>query len=413
MKYVLPAILVLAVLSDSFAQIISTGQRADSLDTTLSVQERDTLYRVDTVILRNAIPVYTGYGTDTLAISDTLLRVSITKVASLDHYFNRISIIGVGDIMLGTNYPDGRYLPPNGGRDLLAEVTPALKMADVTFGNLEGAVGDEGGNPKDCNNPQYCYFFRMPESYLALIKAAGFDLLSVANNHVSDFGYSGRQITEKILEGSGIPFSGFPSHPTAIIERKGLKIGLAAFAPHNGTLQMGDTATAGRIVRDLADSADIVIVSFHSGAEGSNHQHVPRADEVFLGHNRGNVYAFSRQMIDAGADIIFGHGPHVTRAVDLYKGRFIAYSLGNFCTYRRFNLRGPNGYAPVIRVVTDRQGQFQYADVLSVIQEAPGGPREDPGGNAWRILRELTAEDFPEAPLEFRKNRILPAPSAN
>ena len=64
-----------------------------------------------------------------------------------------------------------------------------------------------------------------------------------------------------------------------------------------------------------------------------------------MGEDRGNIYEFSRFMIDNGADIVFGHGPHVLRAVDLYKDRFIAYSLGNFATYKRFNLSGGRTFA--------------------------------------------------------------------
>ncbi len=108
-------------------------------------------------------------------------------------------------------------------------------------------------------------------------------------------------------------------------------------------------AEAEEIVRHLADTCDIVIVSFHGGAEGANYQHVTKDYEMYYTENRGNVYSFAHRMIDAGADVIFGHGPHITRAVEVYNERFIAYSLGNFCTYGRFNLSGPNGIAPVIK----------------------------------------------------------------
>ena len=122
----------------------------------------------------------------------------------------------------------------------------------------------------------------------------------------------------------------------------------------------------------LDDSCDIVIVSFHGGAEGADYQNVTRETETFYGENRGNVYEFSHRMIDAGADIVFGHGPHVTRAIEVYKDRFIAYSLGNFCTYRRFNLTGPNGFAPLLRVKTDTFGKFVEADIIPVYQDNLG-----------------------------------------
>jgi hypothetical protein len=100
-------------------------------------------------------------------------------------------------------------------------------------------------------------------------------------------------------------------------------------------------------------------------------------------------------VVDAGADVVFGHGPHVTRAVELYGERLICYSLGNFATYKRFNLRGPNGIAPIVKVYTDREGVFQRGEVVSVYQPGEGGPRIDPQERALHVLRELTSTDFP------------------
>lgn len=322
--------------------------------------------------------------------------------------YDSISIIGVGDIMMGTNYPSNAYLPPNEGKDLLKPVSDWLRNADLTFGNLEGVILNDGGNPKNCRNPETCYIFRSPENYIQHLIDAGFDVLSTANNHVNDFGYVGRQNTARVLTDYHVPFAGFNTHPSVIFEENGVTYGFAAFAPHSGTMSFFDTQTASKIVAELKSKTDIVIVSFHAGAEGRDHQHVPKKTETFLGANRGDVYRFSRLMIDAGADVIFGHGPHVTRAVDLYKGRFIAYSLGNFCTYRRFNLSGVNGYAPAIKVYTNLLGEFQKADVLSIVQYRPGGPIPDPNHNAFKLIEKLTRSDIPESNLKFEGNSIYP-----
>ncbi len=317
------------------------------------------------------------------------------------------TIIGVGDMMLGTNFPSENYLPANQGRNLLAPVKEYLQSADVTFGNLEGVVLNEGGTPKNCNNPETCYIFRSPEYMVERLIEAGFDVVSTANNHVNDFGVVGRTNTAKVLNELNLPFAGFNTHPYTIFESGGLKIGFAAFAPHSGTMSFFDIKGAKEIVTMLDQQTDIVIVSFHAGAEGKEAQHVPRKEERFLGANRGDVYKFSRDMIDAGADILFGHGPHVTRAVDLYKNRFIAYSLGNFCTYNRFNLQGVNGYAPIIKVYTNKEGEFLKAEVLSITQNRPGGPEPDSGHHAYNIIKQLTQEDIPEAPLKFSNNAIF------
>ncbi|MGF1533301.1 MAG: CapA family protein [Bernardetiaceae bacterium] len=318
-----------------------------------------------------------------------------------------VRIIGVGDIMMGTNYPSASYLPPNDGKDLLAPVVEILKAADVTFGNLEGTVLNEGGNVKKCSNPDACYAFRMPEKYVDNLLTAGFDLVSIANNHVGDFGEPGRKNTVAYLQRVGLAAAGLLSQPTAIIERNGLKFGLAAFAPNSGTVDIRNLNEAKTIVRELAKTVDIVIVSFHGGAEGRNHQHVPCKTEIYYGENRGNVCAFAEAVIDAGADVVFGHGPHVTRAINLYKGRFIAYSLGNFCTYARFSLTGESGLAPIISVETDREGKFVQAQITSIFQEKPGGVQLDPQKRVVKIIQKLTKDDFPDAPLKITDEGLI------
>ena len=312
-----------------------------------------------------------------------------------------ISVIGVGDIMMGTNYPNASYLPANHGRNLLKPVEEILNSADITFGNLEGVLLDEGGTPKHCNNPDLCFLFRTPVRYVDNLVNAGFDLLSVANNHVGDFGPEGRRSTAETLEKAGIAYAGFANNPTTIIKHEGLKIGMAAFSPFRGTANMHDISYVQRIVKELKEKTDIVIVSFHGGAEGVDFQSVTCEVEFFYGENRGNVCEFAYSAIDAGADIVFGHGPHVTRAVDIYKDRFIAYSLGNFCTYARFNLRGENGIAPIMKVYVDEKGKFIEAKAFSIIQTGRGGPRPDPNNRAVRSLQRLTINDFPYTQLRI------------
>ncbi len=114
-----------------------------------------------------------------------------------------------------------------------------------------------------------------------------------------------------------------------------------------------------------------------------------RGDEVYLGTNRGSVYRFAHEVVDAGADVVFGHGPHVTRALELYKDRLICYSLGNFATYRRFNLSGPNGIAPIVRVDVNRAGEFLSGEVAAVYQPGEGGPRPDPSRRAIQNHQSL------------------------
>lgn len=310
------------------------------------------------------------------------------------------SIVGVGDMMLGTSYPSTSYLPPNGGKDLLAPVADLLRDADVTFGNLEGTIIDKGGTPKTCSNPSICYVFRSPETYVQHFVDAGFDLLSIANNHSGDFGPEGRRRTKEVLQEAGIGFAGLAgTDEKVIIERNGLRFGFCAFAPNSGTCDIRNISRAKAIVSELAQEADIVIVSFHGGAEGESKQHVTRSTETYYGENRGNVYAFAHAVVDAGADIVFGHGPHVTRAMELYQDRLICYSLGNFCTYGRFNLNGAAGISPLVRVEVDKNGQFVSGNVTATYQQKTHGPRIDSQKRVISKLMELSKADFPESPL--------------
>lgn len=318
-----------------------------------------------------------------------------------------VSIIGVGDIMMGTNFPEDHYLPPNQGRDLLSDVDSILQSADITFGNLEGVILNEGGDPKYCRDPKVCYIFRSPEYMLQNLKNAGFDVMSTANNHAGDFGTPGRENTMRVLDSLEIYHAGLQSRPYVTFQKEGMKYGFAAFAPNTGTMSINDIPGAKAIVAHLDSITDIVIVSFHGGAEGSKYQRVERKTEYFYGENRGNVYRFAHELIDSGADIIFGHGPHVTRAVEVYKNRFIAYSLGNFCTYARFNLRGDNGLAPIVNVFTNSYGEFLHAQVTPVIQYAPGGPRIDHKARVIERLQYLTSKDFPEVKIKIDDSGLI------
>lgn len=307
-----------------------------------------------------------------------------------------LSVAAVGDLMLGTSFPSG-YLPPDEGEGLLAPYEAELQRADVAFGNVEGTIYNGSGQMKTCRDSTKCYAFKSPEHYVSHFARAGFDLASVANNHSGDFGPEARLRTMELLSTAGIQPAGTLSQPYVIIRRAGLRIGMAAFAPNRGCAPMNDHRYAARVVRRLDSLCDVVIVSFHGGGEGAAFEHVTRKPEIFFGENRGNPYLFAHRMVDAGADLVLGHGPHVVRALELHRGRLIAYSLGNFATYGRFNLKGPNALAPLLEVALDRKGRFLNGRIHSAIQLGEGGPLPDPEGRAAQRMRELTREDFPEA----------------
>lgn len=333
---------------------------------------------------------------DTLYTLNEEVEIEISRVLK-----DTVSIIGVGDIMMGTNFPEEKYLPGNNAKHLWTRVKDILRQADVTFGNLEGVILDEGGEQKKCNNPKLCYLFRSPKSYISNLVEAGFDVVSLANNHVGDFGATGRKSTMNTLDSMDINYAGLLTRPITTFKRNGMKYGMVAFAPNIGTVNIHDVVKAKKLVTHLDSISNIVIVSFHGGAEGKNHEHVTRKAEIFYGENRGNVYKFAHQMINSGADVIFGHGPHVTRAIELYKKRFIIYSLGNFCTYGRFNLSGVNGIAPIIKIYTNAEGEFLKGKIIPIKQIGAGIPKIDSSKAVISKIQSLTKKDFPESKLKI------------
>ena len=314
-----------------------------------------------------------------------------------------IQVVAVGDIMMGTIYPNGEFLPPNNDCSRsFSMVKQYFSNADIVFGNLEGVLTDSKAGAKTCNNPSVCYVFGMPTNFVNCLVDAGFNLISLANNHVGDFGEQGRTSTVKTLKDAGLHYAGLLSCPTAELVIDGVRYGFCAFAPNTGTVNVRDIPAAQEIVRNLKARNDIVIVSFHAGAEGRGYQNVTRQTETYLGENRGNVYEFAHKMIDAGADILLGHGPHVTRAVEIYKDRFIAYSMGNFSTFSRINVQDVNGIAPIFRIYTAPDGRFLKAHITPTIQpNADRTPRYDPTGRVISVIQNLTRTDFPEVKINI------------
>ena len=296
-----------------------------------------------------------------------------------------LTLAAVGDIMMGTDFPEN-ILPDDDGVGFLAAVTPLLSAPDVTFGNLEGVLQDGGEPVKQCKDKRICFLFRTPTRYATYLQRAGFDVMSLANNHARDFGEEGRSSSMAALDSVGILHSGREG-TTASFIANGRRVAMVAFAPNVGANSLNDPQIGLPLVADLAAKHDIVIVSFHGGAEGSGAEVLPFAREIFAGEDRGNVVEFARAMIDAGADIVLGHGPHVVRPMELYHDRLIAYSLGNFATYYGISVEGIRGIAPILLVTLDDDGRFVSGRVEATMQIRPAGPSIDPARGVVALLR--------------------------
>ncbi|MBP5327831.1 MAG: CapA family protein [Bacteroidales bacterium] len=310
-----------------------------------------------------------------------------------------ITIAMVGDMMLGTTYPSNQ-LPANDGKNLFDDCKEILRHADIAVGNCEGAISKSTKCTK--GKGKYSYAFRMPPSYAELFKDAGFDFLSLANNHSNDFNTEGIKETMKMLDSMNIKYAGVKGLcRSALMTRKGVKYGFCAFGHNSYTYRHQDIATVKEILKSLRDSCDILIVSFHGGAEGKDKTHLPEGKETFLGEDRGSLRSFAHMCIDEGADLVYGHGPHVCRAVEIYKGHFIAYSLGNFCTPAGINVSGISGYAPVITVRINRKGKVVDGRIHSFIQTYGKGPKSDAENKVSKSIRSLTNSDFVNPHIEI------------
>lgn len=310
-----------------------------------------------------------------------------------------LSIAMCGDIMMGTTYPSVQ-LPANNGRDIFRDTKQFTLDADIALGNLEGAITDAGHCTKSGGPNSYA--FRMPTRFGPLLTDAGYDYLSQANNHANDFDREGILSTEQVLNDLGIKYSGIAGRAeSAVVERNGVRYGVCAFG-HNGyTLKHRDLTTVKRIIDDLKTKSDIVIVSFHGGAEGRDKRHLPQGKEVFLGEDRGSLREFAHYCIDNGVDVVFGHGPHVCRAMEVYKGKFIAYSLGNFCTPYGMSLTGISAYAPVVTININKEGQFLNGKIHSFIQQRGVGPRKDATNAVAQEIKSLTESDIQGSPIRI------------
>ena len=163
-----------------------------------------------------------------------------------------------------------------------------------------------------------CFAFQAPPSTAFALRGLGFDLVNQANNHSLDYGVSGRRQTVAALDRAGIAHTGFPGEITYLRVR-GLRVAFIGFAPYPYDADLLDIPAARALVRRARRHASVLVVVIHAGAEGANQLHTPYGTQYYLGEDRGNARAFAHAVIDAGASIVLGSGPHVIRGVERYR----------------------------------------------------------------------------------------------
>jgi len=309
-----------------------------------------------------------------------------------------VQLAFVGDINLGTlTLDDG--VPPDSGRGLLSAVVPYL-VGDLVVGNFESTLADSGTPAKclvDGRVRRNCYAFVTPTYLAPRLTEAGFTHMTLANNHANDLGPTGRVATADGLNAVGLSVVG----PLGLIAIDTLwrgdsitVVGLIGFASYAHSYDLLNLDRSAAVVDSIRPLVDVLVVTFHGGSEGSSAVNTPDGPE-FLGHEpRGDLRRWSRQVIDAGADAVIGHGPHVLRGIEFYQGRPIVYSLGNFVTYRGFNLNGPLGVTGVLQITLGPGGVFRQGQLIALVQRPRTGPLPDTNGAAVALVRRVSREDF-------------------
>jgi hypothetical protein len=311
-----------------------------------------------------------------------------------------ITITATGDIAFGS-VPD---VPPDGGRSFFADVQADL-AGDVVLGNLEGTLAERGVSTCPPGSAE-CRSFRVPPSYAARLADAGFTVLSLANDHAYDFGEAGLRETVDALAEVGVGHTGRRGQ-VAVQPVGAVDVALVGFAPHEWAASLTDIAAAKRLVRRAARTADIVVVAMHGGAEGADRQHVSPGNERYLGRNRGDVVRFSHAVVDAGADLVVGHGPRVLRGMEWYRRRLIAYSLGTLGGYDVIPRGGPLSIGGILRVTLSSDGSFETGRLVPTRLVGAGLPALDLDETAHSVVRDLSRQDFGDRGVKISADGIL------
>ena len=324
------------------------------------------------------------------------LTLIIFLILNYTNLNGQLRVKAVGDIMLGSITPK-EILPPDSGKEFMSSIRNLLSDADIIFGNLEGAIINDEMEPQKCSdrsrNAGSCYEFGMPEYLAPILKELGFNVLNQDNNHSEDYGDEGYRFTQQKLRELGIKY--MPKQGYAEFTFGNKRVAVVAFGYSDHSNNISDLTNAKKIIFKLDKIYDLIIVSFHGGAEGKTATHVKDTREIFLGENRGNVYKFAHTVIDAGTDMVIGHGPHVLRAMEIYNNKLIAYSLGNFLTYGNINISGISGLNVILETELDTlTGDFVRGKLIPIEQTGFGIPTFDSSYTSVTNIWELINEDF-------------------
>ena len=254
-----------------------------------------------------------------------IVSLSLATIASGADSTETVSIVAAGDVMLGSWVQN--VILENGWDYPFRNIDSILTQADIVFANLEAPFGT-----KDSAAFEKTYTFQVAPDLVKVLTAGKINVVSVANNHIFDFGVEDLFETMTLLNQNNIQYSGAgknlpEARQPARMEAKGKKIAVACYSLTFPEEFWATDTTAGTSfpfdtffyddLRKFKAENDLVIVSFHWGGELLQY---PKPYQLELAHNA----------IKVGADLVIGHHPHVVQGIELYRGKMIVYSLGNY-----------------------------------------------------------------------------------
>ncbi len=336
-----------------------------------------------------------------------------------------VRVCAGGDVTLGTNLDStwGRTVTGITHGDwrkrlmsadsLLMPVRPMMSGADIVLFNAEGAFGDDPITNDKCtlkarrrrnrralgpDTPSHCFALRQPAAAVAALRRLGDTttvvVANVANNHAHDAGDDGFAHSVHLLRAAGVRVTGADTIPTLAVTARGDTIAILGFSAWSSP-GVGDLSAVERIVARAVERYRRVIVTAHMGAEGVLAQRTGDSTEHYVGEDRGNVVAFARSVIDAGAVMVVGHGPHVLRAAEWRDSALVLYSLGNLVNYGPFALAEPARRGAVVCATLDSAGRPRDVRLAATVQPAQGIVSPDSTSRARMLVDSLSALDFP------------------
>ncbi|THF79935.1 CapA family protein [Cohnella fermenti] len=311
----------------------------------------------------------------------------MTAEPSADKDGATVNLAFVGDILLAARVEE--YITKNGVDYPFRNASDLLQAADIAAANLENPITERGTPAEDKT-----YVFKGSPESLQGLKNAGFDIVSLANNHTLDQGWEGLSDTMDYLDDIGIDHVGSGSDDTeaytaAYYEVNGIRVAYLSVTNvvpvtewkadknHPGVAETYDTTRAVQAIKNAKELADIVVVMVHWGKEKVQE---PIDKQTSVGH----------VFIDAGADLVIGSHPHVLQGFETYKGKWIAYSLGNFVfTSAGDRLTQETG---VLQAACTKQGEcgLTFVPMLSTYAQ-PSPMSEEEGSTLLAKLSELSS----------------------